>query len=169
MNRWSIRILLIGTALLLFPTPSPAPLIYRPGEGFTYEAPGAKGNWTKEKAKDQLDVAQQAFDAKDYSLALKAAVRTVRVWPLSDYAPQAQYLMGRCYEAKHMDERAFDAYQRVLTTYPKSANYQEVQLRQFEIAKRFLAGQWFKAFGYIPLYKSMSKTAYGRYLLNLIG
>ena len=137
---------------------TPAPLVYRPGEGWSYESVGG-GKWTRTRAKDQLDVAQQAFDSKNYGLALKASRRTVRVWPLSDYAPQAQYLVGRSLEAEKKDEEAFKAYQQLLEKYPKSANYEEVVKRQYEIANRYLAGQWFKLWGYIPFFPNMDKTA----------
>jgi outer membrane protein assembly factor BamD len=89
---------------------------------------------------------------------LKAARRTVRTWPFSDYAPQAQYLAGRAYEEKKQDERAFKEYQKLLEKYPKSANYEEIVQRQFVIANRYLAGQWFKLWGYIPFFPSMDKT-----------
>jgi outer membrane protein assembly factor BamD len=103
-------------------------------------------------------VAQTAFDKKDYGLALKAARRVVKVWPLSDYAPQAQYLVGRCYEAEGKDEKAFKEYQKVLEKQPKIANYNEILERQYQIANKFLAGKWFKLWGIFP-YKSMDKTA----------
>jgi outer membrane protein assembly factor BamD len=159
MNRLSARIVLILLALLLFPYRAPAPLIYRPGEGWSYEMPGAKGDWHKQRAKDQLAVSQQAFDKKQYRLALKSSLRVIRIWPLSDYAPQAQYLIGRCYEARKMDEKAFTAYQTMLDKYPKTVSSEEVQRRQFAIAVRFLHGQWLKLFGYIPFFPSMDKTA----------
>ncbi len=159
MSRRSLCVILVLLAWLMFPYTSPAPLIYRPGEGWTYEMPGSKGSWHKDRAKDQLEFAQKVFDERSYNLALKAAKRVVLVWPLSDYAPQAQYLVGRCREAKKQDERAFDAYQEILEKYPKIANYQEIQQRQFEIATRFLNGQWFKLLGYIPVFPSMEKTA----------
>src|SRR3954466_4757093 len=98
---------LLALCTVAFPFRSPAPLIYRPGEGWTYEPVGGEGKWAQTRAKDQLEVAQAAFDKKAYDLALKAARRVVRVWPLSDYAPQAQVLVGRCYEAKGNDEKAF--------------------------------------------------------------
>jgi outer membrane protein assembly factor BamD len=158
MNRWCARLALMGVCVLAFPFTSPAPLVYRPGEGWVYESVGG-GKWTRPRAKDQLDVAQSAFDNKDYSTAFKAARRTARVWPLSDYAPKAQYLLGRCYEATHQDERAFREYQKLLEKYPKAENYQEVLRRQFEITNRFLAGQWFKLWGYIPFFPSMDRTA----------
>ncbi len=157
MLRRSVRIILCTSALLLMAVNTPAPLVYRAGEGWTYESVGG-GKWTRTRAKDQLEVAQQAFDSKNYGLGLKAARRTVKVWPLSDYAPQAQYLVGRCLEEQKKDEDAFKAYQALLEKYPKSANYEEVVKRQYEIANRYLAGQWFKLWGYIPFFPSMDKT-----------
>ncbi len=159
MNRWPVRVALILVCLIGFPSRSPAPLIFVPGEGWTYETPGTTGNWQRTRAKDQLQVAQEAFDRKDFGLALKAARRTVKVFPLSDYSPQAQYLVGRSLEARHKDEKAFAAYQQVLEKYPKIENHQEILQRQFEIATRFLGGQWFKLWGYIPFFPSMDKTA----------
>ncbi len=158
MNRWILRLAIVLACLVVLPLNSPAPLIYRAGEGWSYEPVGG-GKWVKTRAKDQLDVAQNAFDQKDYSVALKAARRTVKTWPLSDYAPQGQYLLARCYEAKGQDERAFKEYQKVLEKYPKVANYQEIMSRQNAIANRYLAGQWFKLWGYIPFFPSMDKTS----------
>ena len=154
MNRWILTLF----CLLAFAVRCPAPLIFTPGEGWRYDKVGDETQWQKTRAKDQLDVAQAAFDQADYGTALKAARRTVNVWPLSDYAPQGQYLMGRCYEARGHDEKAFRSYQKLVEKYPKADNYDEVVKRQFDIANRFLAGQAFKAFGYVPLFTSMDKT-----------
>src|SRR5215831_21420974 len=109
-----LRLQLILLLVVAFSFRSPAPLIYRPGEGWTYEPVGGEGKWQRSRAKQQLDVAQKAFEQHDYSLGLKAARRVVRVWPLSDYAPPAQYLVGRCYEATGKDEQAFKEYQKVI-------------------------------------------------------
>jgi outer membrane protein assembly factor BamD (BamD/ComL family) len=159
MSRRFFLLFLIGFWLLALPVRSPAPFIYRPGEGWTYEPVGGGGKWQMTRAKDQLDVAQAAFDKKAYGLAAKAAKRMVLVWPLSDYAPRAQYLVGRCYEAEGRAEKAFDEYQIVLEKQPKIENYQEILLRQYNIAALFLAGKWFKLWGYIPFFPSMEKTA----------
>jgi outer membrane protein assembly factor BamD len=155
----SVRLLLIAACLLAFPFRAPAPLIYRPGEGWTYEPVGGEGKWQQARAKDQLEVAQAAFDKKAYGLALKAARRVVRVWPLSDYAPRAQYLVARCYEATGKEEKAFHAYQTLVEKQPKIANFDEVLQRQYGIANQFLAGKWFKLWGYIPIFASMERTA----------
>jgi len=169
MRRRFACLLLITAGVALAPFRSPAPLVYTPGEGWTYEPSpgegwtyepvGAEGKWRRAKAKDQLDVALAAFKLEDYSLASKAARRVVTVFPLSDSAPEAQYLVGRCYEAQHYDEKAFAEYQKVMEKYPKSEKIKEVLQRQYEIALRFLHGQWFKLWGYIPMFPSMDRTA----------
>jgi outer membrane protein assembly factor BamD len=154
----ALRVLIFLSAFFLFAVNTPAPLVYRPGEGWSYEPAGGGGSWTRTRAKDQLEVAQQAFEKKDYKLASKAARRVVRIWPFSDYAPDAQYLVGRAHEERGQDEKAFKAYQTLIEKYPKASNYDDVVVRQYEIANRYLAGQWFKLWGVIPFFSSMDKT-----------
>ena len=144
---------------MLLPSRSPAPLMYVPGEGWYYEAYGETAQWQRPHAKDQLKVAEDAFAAKNYSLTIRASHRILRLWPLSDYAPRAEYLLGRCLEVKGKSEAAFNAYQNIIEKYPKSTDYNEVLWRQYEIAGRFLNGEWFKIWNLIPLYPSMDETA----------
>lgn len=145
----SAGLVILVLTLCFLPQRSPAPLIYRPGEGWTYEAVGG-ARWQRDRAKEQLEVAQEAFDAGKYKLATKAARRVVRVWPLSDFAPKAQYLVGRAYEARGRSDRAFKAYQELVERYPKLENYDEVLKRQFDIATLYLNGKWFYLWGVIP-------------------
>ncbi|MGD0351396.1 MAG: outer membrane protein assembly factor BamD [Verrucomicrobiota bacterium] len=159
MNRRLVFGILLVAGVVLLPFRLPAPLVYVPGEGWYYEPYGENAKWQRSRAKDQLEVAEAAFTHRDYNVALRAAHRVLRVWPLSDYAPRAQYLVGRCLEATGKDEAAFNAYQNIISKYPKSTEYNEVLWRQYAIASRFLHGQWFKLWGYIPLYTSMDQTA----------
>ena len=159
MNRWVSRFALVILCCMALPRECPAPLMYRPGEGWTYEAVGKGGTWQRQRAEDQLGVAQEAYDQGDFGMALKAARRVVKAWPLSDYAPKAQFLIGLCREARKQDQKAFKEYQKVLKNYPTVENYDSIAQRQYEIANRFLAGQWFKLWGYVPFFPSMEKTA----------
>ena len=159
MIRRIFRVALLLLAVVAFPRLCPAPLIYKPGEGWSYETYGSDSSWKKNRAKDQLEVAEKAFEKKDYDLSLKAARETVKKWPLSDYAPRAQFLVGRNLEEQKKDEPAFQAYQELLEKYPKVENYQEVLKRQHEICNRFLGGQWFKLWGVVPFFPSMEKTS----------
>ena len=168
MNRRCILLSLVFAIVVLLPLRSPAPLVYTPGEGWVYEPVGGEGKWRRTRAKDQLEVAQAAFDKHDYSLAPKAGRYLVKTWPLSDHAPAAQYLVGRSLEARHDDEKAFKEYQKLLEKYPKSDKINDCLARQYEIAGRYLKGQWFKLWGYIPFFPSMDKTAemYDRIVKN---
>ncbi len=160
MSRTCWRLFLIVFGLLGFAHHSPAPLIYRPGEGWIYEQVGEeRGTWERGRAKDQLQVAQEAMDEGDTSRAIKAARRVVARWPLSDYAPDAQYILGRAYEEKGFFEKAFKTYQELIEKHPKSAKYEEVLERQFQIAGRYLDGRWFRLWNYIPTLPSMERTS----------
>jgi len=159
MNRRSGFWILLALTVAFLPLRSPAPLIYTPGEGWYYEPYGQKATWQRARAKDQLEVAEQAFTNRNYDVTLHAAHRIVRLWPMSDYAPRAQYLIGRCLEAKRRDEQAFKAYQTIVQKYPSSSSFEDVLWRQYEIAGRFLGGQFFRLWGIIPLYRSMDETA----------
>jgi outer membrane protein assembly factor BamD len=166
-SRVSFWILLVALIALL-PFRSPAPLVYIPGEGWYYESYGDTMAWQRPRAKDQLQVAEDAFKARDYATTIHAAHRILRVWPLSDYSPRAEYLVGRCLEIQGKDEAAFNSYQNIISKYPKSGEYNEVLVRQYEIANRFLGGEWFRLWGLIPLYSSMDETAklYGKIVDN---
>src|SRR5476649_42345 len=159
MNRRFVLLFVVAAFVALVPFRSPAPLIYTPGEGWYYEPFGEKADWMRDRAKDQLDVAEQSFTNKNYNVTLHAAHRVVKNWPLSDYAPRAEYLIGRCLEVDGKDEAAFNAYQAIMEKYPRSENYEDSLWRQYGIAGRFLGGEWFRIWGVIPLYPSMDQTA----------
>lgn len=159
MSRRVLYPLLVTVCAVMIPFRSPAPLVYTPGEGWVYESADGLGKWRRDRAKDQLDVAQQAFDKKDYALARRAAARVVKVWPLADYAPAAQFLVARSLEFMKDDERAFNEYQKVIEKYPKSEKVKESLQHQYEIGLRFLQGQRFKLWKTIPFLPNMEKTA----------
>ena len=117
---------------------------------------------------EKLEIARRAFKDKEYKRAMFAA-RSVYSGatgrPYSSAAPEARYLVGRIYEARGLDQYAFEEYQMVQARYPNFPRRNEVERRQFEIAGRFLGGQRFKfkipyqETVFIPLFPSMSKTA----------
>ena len=58
---------------------------------------------------------------------------------------------------------------KLLEKYPKVENYDEVLQRQFVIANRYLGGQWFKLWGYVPFFPSMDKTSGSTLISSLFG
>lgn len=149
---------LVILVLLFSSNECPAPFVYTPGEGWSYETPGQAGNWQRDTAREQIDVAKAAYDEEDYKVAVKAAGRVIRQWPFSDFAPEAQYVTALAYEGNKRDEKAFKAYQSLITRYPKYEKYDEVLKRQYEITNKFLAGQRFRLWGLFPIFRSMDKT-----------
>ena len=85
-----VGLLLLLLVALPYRSPAPADLPAR-RKGGPMKCPAQKEIGTGE-GEGPLDVAQKAFDQKKYRLALKASQRVVKVW-LSDYSPQAQYLI----------------------------------------------------------------------------
>ena len=152
--RWGIWLLVLAA----WPVQTPAPFIYRPGEGIFYEPVGA-ANWMRNPARAQMEVAETSFTQGDFATAIKSARRTISVWPESDYVSRAKYLLGRAFEALGEDEKAFDEYQKLFGQTPGIENYEEVLERQYNIAIRFLSGQWSKALGVIPVPFSADKAA----------
>ena len=158
MRKTTLLPLLLFT-LLFTANECRAPFIYTPGEGWSYETPGQAGKWQRDTAKQQLEAAREAYQEGDYKIAVKAAGRVIRKWPLSDYAPEAQHLIGLAYEGNRRDEKAFKAYQTLVAKHPNYDKYDEVLQRQFQIANKFLNGQRFRLWGLFPLFRSMDKTA----------
>jgi len=156
--RKALLIPLVILVLLLSSSECPAPFIYTPGEGWSYETPGQAGNWQRDTAREQIDVAKAAYDEGDYKIAVKAAGRVIREWPFSDYAPESQYVTALAYQGNHRDEKAFKAYQSLITRYPKYEKYDQVLRQQFEITNRFLEGQRFRLWGLFPIFRSMDRT-----------
>lgn len=153
---WFARIGLLFLIALALPHGVSAAITYTPGIGWYIGGT----DWIRYTPKEQLQVAQNAFDKKDYSLAILASKRIVgeKRWKFTDFGRQAEYLIARCYEAKGQDERAFKAYQSLIDDHPQLDNYEEVIKRQFLIANRFLGGQYYRAFNTVPLFRSMEKT-----------
>jgi outer membrane protein assembly factor BamD len=168
MSYRRIFLILAVATMGLLPFRSPAPLYYTPGEGWYYLPYGTKPDWMRPRAQEQLQVAEKAFKAADYTIAERAAHRVLLVWPLSDYAPDAQYLLGRCYEVSGKDQAAFNAYQTVITKYPDSVHYEDVLWRQYAIGNRFLAGEWTKLWNIVPFFPNMDVTAemFGQIVTN---
>lgn len=160
MNRRFTFLVLIFAFVALLPFRSPAPLVHVPGEGWYYEPVGGDMKWVRNRASEQLQVAQDALKKKDYSIALHSAHRILRIWPMSDYAPAAQFIIGECLEATGKDELAFNAYQTLVQKYPKSEEYNTALKQEYEIGNRFLNGEWTRVlYGFIPFPMMMDDTA----------
>lgn len=164
MRSWAWRKFLIIMLVFISGTEwCPAPFVFTPGEGWRYDSPGDDTGWRADTAKDQLEITRLAVEAQDGMLALRSAQRLLSSWPLSDYAPDAQFYAGVAFTMRKMDQKAFDQFQVLIDIYPKSSRYEEALKQQFDIATRFMNGQRKRImWGRVPVWRSR-KTAVEMY------
>lgn len=141
--------------LLAFPYVSPAPIIYREGEGFS---PGDLGDIEiKRNAQEQYNLAERYENAHDYKRAGASYRMVVRRFPRSDVAARAQFQSGRMLEQEGKLQRAFSEYQALVERYPRSPDFESALEAQYGIGKAYLDGRRVDVFG-VPTLPSMTKA-----------
>jgi outer membrane protein assembly factor BamD len=139
--------LLVGTVLLLctvWAWECPAPLIWRKGEGWSYERGGVPVGKTPQ---EQLQIAKGLQAAKNSGDAITAYRRLVRRWPTSIAAEEGYIGLAECLSATDYHYKAFLEYQNLITKYPGSKHIDLALQRQFDIGKLFLNGTKHKVWG----------------------
>ncbi|MDE1171434.1 MAG: outer membrane protein assembly factor BamD [Verrucomicrobium sp.] len=137
-------------------TPASAALVWRPGEGWVDETTGS--GLSASSSRDQLDIAKKLEAQQKWDDALKAYQIVVRKWPLSFFAPEAQYKIGWCLEQKGKYLDAYKAYDKMVEKYPASTFFEQALDREFAIGNLYLAGEPQRMAG-IPMGPSMEKAA----------
>jgi outer membrane protein assembly factor BamD len=101
----------------------------------------------KDTPKEQLLYAMDFFEAKDHKRALGEFRKIIRHYRRSEAASEAQYFIGRCYEAMNYPYQAFEAYQKVIDDYPFTQRTDEIVMLQYEIGNALYEGEKTKFFG----------------------
>jgi outer membrane protein assembly factor BamD len=150
-----VRLLLAGfVAITLVSSLAQAELVWRPGEGWSDES---GGDVSASSSRDQLDLAHKLEAQGDRDRALKAYKALLRRWPLSFFAPEAQYRVGKILEDEGDFYNAFQAFQKMVTKYPSSDYFAQALNEQYRIANLFLAGEPQRIWK-IPVGPSMQRT-----------
>ncbi len=131
-----------------------AELVWRPGEGWSDESGGAV---SASSSRDQLEQAHKLEAEGRRDDALKAYKALLRRWPLSFFAPEAQYRIGKIYEDEGDFQSAFKAFQVMVQKYPSSDYFEQALDEQYRIANLYLAGEPQRVWK-IPVGPSMDKT-----------
>jgi outer membrane protein assembly factor BamD len=132
----------------------PAPLIWRKGEGWSYEKGGVT---TGRDPAEQLALARKLQEAKSYDDAASAYRRLIRRWPTSSAAADAQLGLAECLNALGYHYKAYLEYQKVLETHPGTAHFDTVLQREIEIGNLFLAGEKHKVWR-LKIYPATDKA-----------
>lgn len=96
----------------------------------------------KDTPMEQLEVANQLFEQKNYSAAIKEYSKLVKHYPRSREAADAQYYIGRSQEEMGNFSEAFKAYQVVIDKYPFSERAAEIVDNQFNMAVDLMEGKY---------------------------
>ena len=144
-----------GAALSFLSAPAHAALVWRPGEGWVDESSGT--GLSASSSRDQLEIAKKFEADQKFDDALKAYRVLVRKWPLSFFAPEAQFKIGFCMEKKADFWNAYKAYQKMIQKYPASTFFEQALDREFAIGNLYLAGEPQRVLR-IPLGASMDRT-----------
>jgi outer membrane protein assembly factor BamD len=142
-------------ALIVFPHRSPAPIIYREGEGFS------SGDLTdieiKRNAEEQFKLSQRYEADGDYKRAGASYRLVVRRFPRSDIAATAQFRSGQMLEREGKLQRAFYEYQGLVEKYPRSPDFEAALQAEYNIGKAYLDGKPIDIYG-VPTLPSMAKA-----------
>lgn len=127
----------------------------------------------KDTPQEQFEYALNFYKARNSHAALKELKKLLKCYPLSKEAPKAQYYIGRIMEDLGSLYDAFQAYQKVIDTYPYTDLVDEVIEREFKIGEAFLSGRKIKVIGAwkipakdkaIEIFKAVSDNApFGKY------
>ena len=158
MTRTTKRFLALACLVVLFclalPTNCPAPLIWRKGEGWSYERAGVTA---ANSPKEQLAYGKQLQEQKRYGDALSAYRRLIRRWPTSSAVQDARMGSAECLTALGYYYKAFKEYQQMIEKNPNSPYFDTALHRQFEIGNLFLAGERVKVMG-LRLFSGLDKA-----------
>lgn len=87
----------------------------------------------KDTPEEQFKWAMKFYEKKDYKRAAEEFARLANHYKESDIAPEAQYYAGRSYETDNRPYPAFQAYQKVIVSYPFTERINEIIERQYNL------------------------------------
>jgi outer membrane protein assembly factor BamD len=141
-------------AAALTQTVAHASLTWTPGEGWS-DTSGS--DVSASSSRDQLDVAKKLEAEGQRDDAMKAYKMLLRRWPLSFFAPEAQFRLGKIQEDEADYQNSFKSFQTMVKKYPSSDYFEQALGEQYRIANLYLAGEPQRVWK-IPVGASMDKT-----------
>lgn len=93
--------------------------------------------YVAETSLKQWEHAKSIYDSGDYETALREFKKVVEHFPTSEEAPEAQFMIGKCYEQQGLLYEACKSYQEVVDNYPSTKRLKEIVEIQEKIADQF--------------------------------
>ena len=157
MSCWFRFSIILFIACASFPQKSPAPVVFREGEGVTTTAVDEEPIELKKNAAEQMRLAETTEAEGNIKKALSSYRVVVKRYPKSEIAARAQFKVAQLTQQLGDANGAFKEYQKLITKYPKSSDFEAAIEGQFNIAKLYLDGKRLELFG-VPTLPSMVKA-----------
>ena len=152
MKKSCLFAVLLALGCVAFPHRSPAPLTVTPGEGASYNLPGAEAAIPDQKdAQTQFDKALEREKKGDLGGAIAGYKKTVHRFPKSTVASSAQFKVGELCEKRGDIDSAATAYEKLIKDYPHSTDFNNALEGEFRIGTAYLEGARQKVFGFKTL------------------
>lgn len=137
-HKIAVLLCLVAAFVLALPARCPAPLIWTPGEGWSYV--GANGTTAANTPRDQLALGKSYQARKDYGAAMAAYRRVIARWPTSSAAQEARLGLAESLSGLSYYYKAYKVYQDLIEKNPGSPYFDLALQREYEIANLFLGG-----------------------------
>jgi outer membrane protein assembly factor BamD len=131
-----------------------ASLTWTPGEGWSDDS---GSDVSASSSRDQLDLAKKLESQGARDDAVKAYKMLLRRWPLSFFAPEAQFRLAKIQEDEADYQNSFKSFQAMVKKYPSSDYFEQALGEQYRIANLYLAGEPQRVWK-IPVGPSMDRT-----------
>jgi outer membrane protein assembly factor BamD len=153
MRKTPSLLFLFSLLFFCFAASSPAPVIFRPGEGWEVEG---QDN-VEENSTKQLEKGAKFEKDGKFEDAYRAYRSLVKTWPLSPNSPEAQYRAATMLYKLYDFQKAYKEFQKCVEDYPDSEHFDETLKYQYDIACLFLLGERQKVLT-VPTLPSMDKA-----------
>ena len=153
-----MRLLLLLGAIGMFwaalPQECPAALVWRKGEGWSWEREGLT---IANNPKEQLDIARKLQEQKKYSVAVTAYRRVIIRWPTSFSTQEARLGLAQCLAQLNYLLKASKEYQNLIEKHPNSPYFETALQAQFDLGCRLLNGEKHKVWG-LHIFNGLEKS-----------
>src|SRR5882724_3632361 len=111
------------------------------------------------KALDMMNDARTSEDKGSNWSAIKAYTAVTKRYPNSIYAPEAYYRAAKLHLVRKEYQKAFEAFQQVISRYPNTKRFNEIIGEQYRIASALLDGARGRMFyGLLPGFVSRDRA-----------
>ncbi len=94
-------------------------------------------SYVRDTPEEQFNLGYKKFQEEDFKSAIESFSKLVKYYEKSKYAPEAQFYIGQAQERLGKYYQAFQAYQKIIDTYPYTSRVDEVISLEYKIGNLY--------------------------------